>query len=209
MPKLPSSSQRRRRHPQPIDLTADPAPLLEPEDSRVYALVADGVQLDPAPDRLLRQRARSGSPGHRPGGRSGAAGQRRYLHRRTVSPSTSAFVPMERTDVQHSHDAVVRHAQRGARRDPQATLGFRRGRSCLPPAGSTSWSACGCTSGSSLPCAVLPSRPCRTEPKQPVPVEDLEMETPPPGSISIGQLIASIYHWGDTYVTHTGAKVGA
>lgn len=189
---------------QPIHLTADPALLLEPEDPPVDALVAEGVELDRHLIGFSVREPGPAAPDIDPDDYYALLANAADF---TVEryDADVVFVPMERTDVQHSH-AVVAHMHNAERAEilrrrysPRQILalmsrfdfavGMRLHFLIFAALRGTPFAA--------LPYAI----------KVTGLLEDLEMETPPLGSISIGQLIASIDHSWDTR-DQIRAKVG-
>ena len=115
------------------------------------------------------------------------------------------FVPMERTDVQHSH-AVVAHMQNAERAEilrrrysPRQILALM-GRFDFAVGMRLHFLIFAALRGT--PFAALPYATKVTGL-----LDDLEMQTPPLGSITIGQLIASIDHSWDTR-DQIRAKIG-
>jgi polysaccharide pyruvyl transferase CsaB len=180
---------------QPIHLTADPALLLEPEEPPVDALVAEGVQLE---------RHLVGFSVREPGPAAPDIDPEDYYALLANSAdfmvdrydADVVFVPMERTDVQHSH-GVVAHMQNAER----AEILRRRysPRQILSLMGRFDFAV-----GMRLHFLIFAA--LRGTPFAALPyaskvlglLEDLEMETPPLADIGIGQLIASIDRSWDT-----------
>ena len=189
---------------QPIHLTADPALLLEPEEPPVDALVAEGVELD---------RHLVGFSVREPGPAAPDIDPEEYYALLANSAdfmvdrydADIVFVPMERTDVQHSH-GVVAHMQNAERAEvlrrrysPRQILALM-GRFDFAVGMRLHFLIFAALRGT--PFAALPYATKVTGL-----LEDLEMDTPPLGSISIGQLIASIDHSWDTR-DQIRAKIG-
>jgi polysaccharide pyruvyl transferase CsaB len=180
---------------QPIHLTADPALLLEPEEPPVDALIAEGVQLE---------RHLVGFSVREPGPAAPDIDPEDYYALLANSAdfmvdrydADVVFVPMERTDVQHSH-GVVAHMQNAER----AEILRRRysPRQILSLMGRFDFAV-----GMRLHFLIFAA--LRGTPFAALPyaskvlglLEDLEMETPPLADIGIGQLIASIDRSWDT-----------
>lgn len=180
---------------QDIHLTADPALLVRPNPLPVDILESEGVEFD---RHLVGFSVREPGP---------AAPDIDPEHYYALLANTAdfmvdrldadiVFVPMERTDVQHSH-AVVAHMQNSERAEilrqkysPQQTLGLL---------GSFEFAV-----GMRLHFlifAALQGTPFVALPyasKVTGFLEDLEMDAPPLGDIGIGQLIAHIDRTWDT-----------
>jgi polysaccharide pyruvyl transferase CsaB len=189
---------------QPIHLTADPALLLEPEEPPVDALIAEGVQLE---------RHLVGFSVREPGPAAPDIDPEEYHALLANSAdfmvdrydADVVFVPMERTDVQHSH-GVVAHMQNAER----AEILRRRytPRQILSLIGRFDFAV-----GMRLHFLIFAA--LRGTPFAALPyaskvlglLEDLEMETPPLADIGIGQLIASIDRSWDTR-EQIRAKIG-
>jgi polysaccharide pyruvyl transferase CsaB len=189
---------------QPIHLTADPALLLEPEEPPVDALIAEGVQLE---------RHLVGFSVREPGPAAPDIDPEDYYALLANSAdfmvdrydADVVFVPMERTDVQHSH-GVVAHMQNAER----AEILRRRysPRQILSLMGRFDFAV-----GMRLHFLIFAA--LRGTPFAALPyaskvlglLEDLEMETPPLADIGIGQLIASIDRSWDTR-EQIRAKIG-
>lgn len=180
---------------QPIHLTADPALLLEPEDPPVDALVAEGVELR---RRLVGFSVREPGPAAPDIDPEGyyalLANSADFMVERY--DADVVFVPMERTDVQHSH-AVVAHMQNAERAEilrrrysPRQILALM-GRFDFAVGMRLHFLIFAALRGT--PFAALPYATKVTGL-----LDELEMETPPLGGISIGQLIASIDHSWDS-----------
>jgi polysaccharide pyruvyl transferase CsaB len=180
---------------QPIHLTADPALLLEPEDPPVDALVAEGVELE---------RHLVGFSVREPGPAAPDIDPEDYYALLANSAdfmvdrydADVVFIPMERTDVQHSH-AVIAHMKNAERAEilrrrysPQQILALM-GRFDFAVGMRLHFLIFAALRGT--PFAALPYAS-----KVMGLLEDLEMETPPLERIGIGQLIASIDRSWDT-----------
>ncbi|AUX20672.1 polysaccharide pyruvyl transferase [Sorangium cellulosum] len=180
---------------QEIHLTADPALLLEPAELPVDALKAEGVELDlPLVGFSVRE----------PGPAAPEINPEEYYALLANAAdfiverydAEVLFVPMEKTDVQHSH-AVVAHMQNAER----AEILRRRysPRQILDLMGRLEFAV-----GMRLHFLIFAA--LRGTPFAALPyaskvtglLEDLEMATPPLGSIGIGQLIARIDRSWDT-----------
>jgi polysaccharide pyruvyl transferase CsaB len=178
-----------------IHLTADPAFLLEPEELSIDALKAEGVDFD---RRLIGFSVREpgpAAPDIRPEEYcSLLANAADYMVER--EDVNILFVPMEKADVQYSH-AVVAHMRNAER----AEILRRRysPRQVLDLMGRFDFAV-----GMRLHFLIFAA--LRATPFAALPyaskvtglLEDLNMETPPLGSISIGQLIARIDRSWDT-----------
>jgi polysaccharide pyruvyl transferase CsaB len=180
---------------QPIHLTADPALLLEPEEPPVDALIAEGVQLE---------RHLVGFSVREPGPAAPDIDPEDYYALLANSAdfmvdrydADVVFVPMERTDVQHSH-AVVAHMHNAERAEilrrrysPRQILSLM-GRFDFAVGMRLHFLIFAALRGT--PFAALPYASKVTGL-----LEDLEMDTPPLADIGIGQLIASIDRSWDT-----------
>lgn len=180
---------------EPIHLTADPAFLLEPEEPPVDALVAEGVELG---------RHLVGFSVREPGPAAPDIDPEDYYALLANSAdfmvdrydTDIVFVPMERTDVQHSH-GVVAHMQNAERAEilrrrysPRQILALM-GRFDFAVGMRLHFLIFAALRGT--PFAALPYATKVTGL-----LEDLEIDTPPLGTIGIGQLIASIDHSWDT-----------
>jgi polysaccharide pyruvyl transferase CsaB len=180
---------------QPIHLTADPALLLEPEDPPVDALVAEGVELE---------RHLVGFSVREPGPAAPDIDPEDYYALLANSAdfmvdrydADVVFIPMERTDVQHSH-AVIAHMKNAERAEilrrrysPQQILALM-GRFDFAVGMRLHFLIFAALRGT--PFAALPYAS-----KVMGLLEDLDMETPPLERIGIGQLIASIDRSWDT-----------
>lgn len=178
-----------------IHLTADPAFLLEPEELSVEALKAEGVDFD---------RPLIGFSVREPGPAAPDIAPEEY-HALLANAAdfmverydaNVLFVPMEKTDVQHSH-AVVAHMQYAER----AEILRRRysPRQILSLMGHLEFAV-----GMRLHFLIFAA--LRGTPFAALPyaskviglLEDLDMPAPPLGSIGIGQLIARIDRSWDT-----------
>lgn len=187
-----------------IHLTADPAFLLEPEPLSVQALEAEGVDLD---RHLVGFSVREPGP---------AAPDIRTEEYYALLANAAdfmierydaevVFVPMEKTDVQHSH-AVVAHMQNAERAEilrrkysPRQILDLM-GRFELAVGMRLHFLIFAALRGT--PFAALPYAS-----KVSGLLEDLEMGTPPLGNIGIGELIARIDRSWDTRA-ELRAKIG-
>ena len=180
---------------EPIHLTADPAVLLEPEEPPVDALVAEGVELG---------RHLVGFSVREPGPAAPDIDPEDYYALLANSAdfmvdrydADIVFVPMERTDVQHSH-GVVAHMQNAERAEilrrrysPRQILALM-GRFDFAVGMRLHFLIFAALRGT--PFAALPYATKVTGL-----LEDLEIDTPPLGTIGTGQLIASIDHSWDT-----------
>jgi polysaccharide pyruvyl transferase CsaB len=180
---------------QEIHLTADPALLLEPEELSVDVLKAEGVEFD---------RHLVGFSVREPGPAAPDIDPEEY-HALLANAADFiverydaevVFVPMEKTDVQHSH-AVVAHMQNSERAEilrrrysPRQILDLM-GRFEFVVGMRLHFLIFAALHGT--PFAALPYASKVTGL-----LEDLEMETPPLGSIGIGQLLARIDRSWDT-----------
>lgn len=104
-----------------IHLTADPAFLLEPETLPIEALEAEGVEFDRDLVGFSVREPGPAAPDIDPDDYYALlANAADFVVERY--DADVVFIPMEKTDVQHSH-AVVAHMQKfRARRDPAASL---------------------------------------------------------------------------------------
>ena len=178
-----------------IHLTADPAFLLEPEALPVTALEAEGLDFN---RRLVGFSVREpgpAAPDIRPDEYYALlANAADYIVERY--DAEVVFVPMEKTDVQHSH-AVVAHMNNAERAEiirrkysPRQILDLM-GRFEFAVGMRLHFLIFAALRGT--PFAALPYAS-----KVSGLLEDLEMATPPLGSIGIGQLIARIDRSWDT-----------
>ena len=178
-----------------IHLTADPAFLLEAEELSVDALEAEGVEFDRHLVGFSVREPGPAAPDIRPEEYYALlANAADYIVERY--DAEVLFVPMEKTDVQHSH-AVVAHMQNAER----AEILRRRysPRQILDLMGRLDFAV-----GMRLHFLIFAA--LRGTPFAALPyaskvsglLEDLEMDTPPLGSIGIGQLIARIDRSWDT-----------
>ena len=180
---------------QPIHLTADPALLLEPEEPPVDALIAEGVQLERHLVGFSVREPGPAAPDIDPEDYYALlANSADFMIRRY--DADVVFVPMERTDVQHSH-AVVAHMQNAERAEilrrrysPRQILALM-GRFDFAVGMRLHFLIFAALRGT--PFAALPYASKVTGL-----LEDLEMETPPLADIGIGQLIARIDRSWDT-----------
>lgn len=172
-----------------IHLTADPAFLLEPEELSVSALEAEGVDFTRPLVGFSVREPGPAAPDIRPDQYYALlANAADYIVERYGAEVL--FVPMEKTDVQHSH-AVVAHMNNAERAEilrrkysPRQILDLM-GRFELAVGMRLHFLIFAALRGT--PFAALPYAS-----KVSGLLEDLEMETPPLGSIGIGQLIARI-----------------
>lgn len=178
-----------------IHLTADPAFLLDPEELPLDALKAEGVEFD---------RHLVGFSVREPGPAAPDIDTEEYYALLANAAdfvverydANVLFVPMEKTDVQHSH-AVVAHMQNAERAEilkrrysPRQILDLM-GHLELAVGMRLHFLIFAALRGT--PFAALPYASKVTGL-----LEDLEMPTPPLGSIGIGQLIARIDRSWDT-----------
>jgi len=172
-----------------IHLTADPAFLLEPEELPVAALEAEGVDFTRPLVGFSVREPGPAAPDIRPDHYYALlANAADYIVERY--DAEVLFVPMEKTDVQHSH-AVVAHMNNAERAEilrrkysPRQILDLM-GRFEFAVGMRLHFLIFAALRGT--PFAALPYAS-----KVSGLLEDLEMETPPLGSIGIGQLIARI-----------------
>jgi len=172
-----------------IHLTADPAFLLEPEELPVTALEAEGVDFNRHLVGFSFREPGPAAPDIRPDEYYALlANAADYIVERY--DAEVVFVPMEKTDVQHSH-AVVAHMNNAERAEilrrkysPRQILDLM-GRFELAVGMRLHFLIFAALRGT--PFAALPYAS-----KVSGLLEDLEMDTPPLGSIGIGQLIARI-----------------
>lgn len=180
---------------QEIELAADPAFLLEPEELPLAALEAEGVRFD---------RPLVGFSVREPGPAAPDIDPQQYYALLANAAdfvverfgAEVVFVPMEKADVQHSHGVVarMRYAER-------AEILKRRysSRQILDLMGRFDFAV-----GMRLHFLIFAA--LRGTPFSPLPyaskvsglIEDLEMDTPPMDSIGIGQLIGRIDRKWDT-----------
>lgn len=180
---------------QEILLTADPAFLLEPEELPIDALMAEGVEFD---------RDLVGFSVREPGPAAPNIDTEHYYSLLANAAdfvikrydANVLFVPMEKTDVQHSH-AVVAHMQNAERAEilrrrysPRQILDLM-GRFEFVVGMRLHFLIFAALRGT--PFAALPYAS-----KVAGLLEDLDMPMPPLGSIGIGQLIARIDRSWDT-----------
>jgi polysaccharide pyruvyl transferase CsaB len=178
-----------------IHLTADPALLLEPEELSLDALKAEGVEFD---------RPLVGFSVREPGPAAPDIDPEEYYALLANAAdfvvarydANVVFVPMEKTDVQHSH-AVVAHMKNAERAEvlrrrysPRQVLDLM-GRFEFAVGMRLHFMIFAALQGT--PFAALPYATKVTGL-----LESLEMPTPPLGSIGIGQLIARIDTSWDT-----------
>ena len=178
-----------------IHLTADPAFLLEPEELTVDVLEAEGVEFHKHLVGFSVREPGPAAPDIRPDEYYALlANAADFIVERY--DAEVLFVPMEKTDVQHSH-AVVAHMQNAERAEI-----LRRKyspRQILDLMGRFDFAV-----GMRLHFLIFAA--LRSTPFAALPyaskvtglLEDLEMDTPPLGSIGIGQLIARIDRSWDT-----------
>jgi polysaccharide pyruvyl transferase CsaB len=178
-----------------IHLTADPAFLLDPEELPVDALKAEGVELDRHLVGFSVREPGPAAPDIRP--------EEYYALLANAADfvverydAEVLFVPMEKTDVQHSH-AVVAHMQNAEhaeilrrRYSPRQILDLM-GRLEFAIGMRLHFLIFAALRGT--PFAALPYASKVTGL-----LEDLDMPTPPLGSIGIGELIARIDRSWDT-----------
>lgn len=178
-----------------IRLTADPAFLLEPNSLPTAALEAEGVEFD---------RNLVGFSVREPGPAAPHIDPEEYYALLANAAdfiierydANALFVPMEKTDVQHSH-AVVAHMKNAER----AEILKRKysPRQILDLMGRFDFAV-----GMRLHFLIFAA--IRSTPFAPLPyaskvtglLEDLEMDTPPLGNMTVGQLIARIDRKWDT-----------
>ena len=180
---------------QEIELAADPAFLLEPEELPLAALEAEGVRFD---------RPLVGFSVREPGPAAPDIDPQQYYALLANAAdfvverfgAEVVFVPMEKADVQHSHGVVAR-----MRYAEHAEILKRRysSRQILDLMGRFDFAV-----GMRLHFLIFAA--LRGTPFSPLPyaskvsglIEDLEMDTPPMDSIGIGQLIGRIDRKWDT-----------
>jgi polysaccharide pyruvyl transferase CsaB len=178
-----------------IQLTADPAFLLEPEPLSAEALKAEGVEFDhPLVGFSVREPGPAAPDINPEEYYALLANAADYIVERY--DAEVVFVPMEKTDVQHSH-AVVAHMQNSERAEilrrrysPGQILDLM-GRFHFAVGMRLHFLIFAALRGT--PFAALPYAS-----KVSGLLEDLDIETPPLGSIGIGQLIARIDRSWDT-----------
>jgi polysaccharide pyruvyl transferase WcaK-like protein len=178
-----------------IHLTADPAFLLEPEELSVDVLKAEGVEFDRHLVGFSVREPGPAAPDIRPDEYYALlANAADFIVERY--DAEVVFVPMEKTDVQHSH-AVVAHMQNAERAEilrrrysPRQILDLM-GRFEFAVGMRLHFLIFAALRGT--PFAALPYASKVTGL-----LDDLEMETPPLGSIGIGQLLARIDRSWDT-----------
>lgn len=178
-----------------IHLTADPAFLLEPEPLSRQALEAEGVDLDRHLVGFSVREPGPAAPDIRPEEYYALlANAADFMVERY--DAEVVFVPMEKTDVQHSH-AVVAHMQNAERAEilrrnysPRQVLDLM-GRFDLAVGMRLHFLIFAALRGT--PFAALPYAS-----KVSGLLEDLAMGTPPLGNIGIGELIARIDRSWDT-----------
>lgn len=178
-----------------IHLTADPAFLLEPEELPIEALKAEGVDFDRHLIGFSVREPGPAAPDIRPEEYYALlANAADFIVER--ERANVLFVPMEKTDVQHSHAVVARmqNAERAEilrrRYSPRQVLHLM-GRFEFVVGMRLHFLIFAALRGT--PFAALPYASKVTGL-----LEDLDMETPPLGSISVGQLIARIDRSWDT-----------
>lgn len=178
-----------------IHLTADPAFLLEPDVLSIDALKAEGVDFDRHLIGFSVREAGPAAPDIRPEEYYALlANAADFIVER--EDANVLFVPMEKPDVQHSHAVVARmqNAERAEilrrRYSPRQVLDLM-GRFDFVVGMRLHFLIFAALRGT--PFAALPYAS-----KVAGLLEDLDMETPPLGSIGIGQLIARIDRSRDT-----------
>ena len=178
-----------------IHLTADPAFLLEPDELSIDALKAEGVEFDRHLIGFSVREPGPAAPDIRPEEYYALlANAADFIVERY--DAEVLFVPMEKTDVQHSHAVVARmqNAERAEilrrRYSPRQVLDLM-GRFEFVVGMRLHFLIFAALRGT--PFAALPYASKVTGL-----LEDLNMETPPLGSIGIGQLIARIDRSWDT-----------
>jgi polysaccharide pyruvyl transferase CsaB len=187
-----------------IHLTADPAFLLEPEELPIQALEAEGVEFDRHLVGFSVREPGPAAPDIDPDDYYALlANAADFIVERY--DAEVVFVPMEKTDVQHSH-AVVAHMQNAERAEilrrrysPRQVLDLM-GRFEFAVGMRLHFLIFAALRGT--PFAALPYASKVTGL-----LDDLDMETPPLGSIGIGQLIARIDRSWDTRAA-IRAKIG-
>jgi polysaccharide pyruvyl transferase CsaB len=180
---------------QDIHLTADPALLLEPEELSLDALKAEGVEFERHLVGFSVREPGPAAPDIRPEEYYALlANAADFMVERY--DAEVVFVPLEKTDVQHSH-AVVAHMQNAERAEILRRRYSARqildllGRFDFVVGMRLHFLIFAALRG--IPFAALPYASKVTGL-----LEDLEMETPPLGNIGIGQLIAGIDRSWDT-----------
>ena len=181
-----------------IHLTADPAFLLEPEELPIERLEAEGVEFGQHVVGFSVREPGPAAPDIRPEDYYALlANAADFMVERY--DAEVLFVPMEKTDVQHSHAVVaaMRHAERAEilrrRYSPRQILDLM-GRLEFAVGMRLHFLIFAALRG--VPFAALPYAS-----KVSGLLEDLKMETPPLESIGIGQLIARIDRSWDTRAT--------
>lgn len=179
-----------------IILTADPALLLAPEDLPVEALKSEGVEFDRPLVGFSVREPGPAAPDIDPVEYHAMLAQAADFIIERLDADV-VFVPMERTDVQHSHAVVA--AMRNAER---AEILRRRysPRQILDLVGRFKFAV-----GMRLHFLIFAA--LRGTPFTALPyaskvtglLEDLDMETPPLGSVGVGQLLARIDRSWDTH----------
>lgn len=180
---------------QDIHLTADPAFLLEPDELPIAALKAEGVEFDQYLIGFSVREPGPAAPDIEPAEYYALlANAADFMVER--EGTNVVFVPMEKTDVQHSHAVVaqMKNAERAEvlrrRYSPGQVLDLM-GRFDFVVGMRLHFLIFAALRGT--PFAALPYASKVTGL-----LEDLDMETPPLGSIGIGQLIARIDRSWDT-----------
>jgi len=180
---------------QEIHLTADPAFLIEPEELPIEALTAEGVEFDRPLVGFSVREPGPAAPHIRPDEYYALLANAADFFVERYEAEV-LFVPMEKTDVQHSH-AVVAHMQNAERAEilrrhysPRQILDLM-GRLEFAVGMRLHFLIFAALRGT--PFAALPYASKVTGL-----LEDLEMPTPPLGNIGIGQLIARIDRSWDT-----------
>jgi polysaccharide pyruvyl transferase CsaB len=187
-----------------IHLTADPAFLLEPDELSIDALKAEGVEFDRHLIGFSVREPGPAAPNIRPDEYYALlANAADFMIERY--DAEVLFVPMEKTDVQHSH-AVVAHMQNAERAEilrrrysPRQVLDLM-GRFDFVVGMRLHFLIFAALRGT--PFTALPYASKVTGL-----LEDLDMEAPPLGSIGIGELIARIDRSWDTR-EHIREKIG-
>lgn len=178
-----------------IHLTADPAFLLEPEPLSEQALAAEGVNLDLQLVGFSVREPGPAAPDIRPDDYYALlANAADFMVERY--DAEVVFVPMEKTDVQHSHAVVARMqaAERAEilrrRYSPRQVLDLM-GRFDLAVGMRLHFLIFAALRGTPLSALPYASKVSGL-------LEDLDMGTPPLGNIGIGELIARIDYAWDT-----------